>query len=56
LKRRSLVGASVLIALAALRLWWGFEAQRRVNAFVAAAHARGERVVAADFCGRGAAG
>jgi hypothetical protein len=49
LKRWSLVAVVALIALALLRLGWGYEAQRRVDAFVSATHARGERARPDDF-------
>ena len=49
LKRWSLFALIVFVVLAAVRLWWGHAAQRRMEAFVAAAHARGEKILPADF-------
>jgi hypothetical protein len=39
----------VLAALSALRWWLGREAERRIRAEIAAAHARGEPILPADF-------
>ena len=39
----------VLAALSVLRWWWGREADRRIRAEIAAAHARGEPILPADF-------
>ena len=41
-----------VIALAGLRAWWGYEAQRRLDAVIDAAHARGEAIVPHDFANR----
>ena len=49
LKRGVLAGILVLGGLAALRWWWGREADRRLHAVIAAAQARGEPVLPADF-------
>jgi hypothetical protein len=52
LKRWSLIGFVILFLLIGLRLWWGFEAQRRLDAMIAAAHARGEPITIDDFNNR----
>src|SRR5207244_3365908 len=49
LKRYSIVFAIAIILLIGLRLWWGYEAHRRLDAEIAAAHARGEPIFLADF-------
>ncbi len=49
LKRSLLLSLILLLALGGLRVWWGREAQRRVNAFVAAVRGRGEPVLEEDF-------
>ncbi len=49
LKRGTVIGFGVIVALAGVRLWWGWEAQRRLDAIVAAMHARGEPILAEDF-------
>jgi hypothetical protein len=52
LKRWSVIGVVILFLLIGLRLWWGFEAQRRLDAMIAAAHARGELITIDDFNNR----
>jgi hypothetical protein len=49
LKHLSLAGLFLIVALAALRWWWGHEAQRRMDAMIAAAHAKGEPILPEDF-------
>jgi hypothetical protein len=49
LKRLSIAGVVMLAALLLLRLWWGREARRQLDAEIAAAHGRGEPVLIADF-------
>ncbi|MDB5353991.1 MAG: hypothetical protein JWN24_444 [Phycisphaerales bacterium] len=49
LKRLSLAGLLLIVALAGLRWWWGHEAQRRIDALVADAHAKGEPILPEDF-------
>jgi hypothetical protein len=49
LKRLSLAGLFLIVALAALRWWWGHEAQRGMDAMIAAAHAKGEPILPEDF-------
>ena len=48
--KRSLVAMAIVIALVAgLRWWWGYEAQRKLDAFVAESHAAGRKVLLADL-------
>src|SRR3954471_11540418 len=49
LKRLSLLFVIVVVALLALRLGWGYVAQRRFDQEIAAAPARGEKILPADF-------
>ena len=49
LKRIALAATVFAIALVALRLWWGWEADRRLNAAIARCHAAGEPLYPADF-------
>jgi hypothetical protein len=49
LKRLSLAGLLLIVALAGLRWWWGHEAQRRIDALIADAHAKGEPILPEDF-------
>src|SRR5262245_42071518 len=37
------------LALAGLRWWWGNHADRKMDAVIAAAHARGEKILVADY-------
>ena len=52
LRRWSVVGGLIACLLVGLRLWWGYEAQRRLDAMIAAAHARGELITIDDFNNR----
>ena len=49
LKRLTAAGVFLLFMLLALRIWWGWIAQRRLDAEIAAAKALGEPVSAEDF-------
>lgn len=49
LKRSICCGAGVLVILMAIRCWWEFDAQRRMNAIVADARSRGEPVLPEEF-------
>src|SRR5204863_7236699 len=49
LKRWSVIGSLVIIALAVLRIWWGRECQRRFDALVTDAHGHGRRILINDF-------
>jgi hypothetical protein len=49
LKRWTVIGILALTSLVALRYWWGVEAQRRLDAFVTSAHARGRKALLSDF-------
>jgi hypothetical protein len=49
LKRFGAVAVLLVISLGGLRWWWGTLAQRRMDAAIAAAHARGEKILLADF-------
>jgi hypothetical protein len=49
MKRLTALGVVMAALLVGLRLWWGREAQRRVDAYVEAARARGEPMLAEDF-------
>ncbi len=49
LKRLSLLGGCLLVALLGLRLWWGYEADRRLRQVVERYQAAGELVYAAEF-------
>ena len=48
-KRWTLRAVVVLALLAGMRVWWGYEARRRLDAFVVEAHAQGRKVLPADF-------
>jgi len=48
--KRSLLAAAIVVALVAgLRWWWGYEAQRRLDAFVNESHAAGRKVLIDDY-------
>ncbi len=49
LKRWTIIGFLALGALATLRYGWGVEAQRRLDAYAASAHARGRKAFLSDF-------
>ncbi len=49
LKRLTAAGIVFLFLLLALRIWWGWIAQRRIDAVIAQAKARGEPISAEDF-------
>src|SRR5580698_6264662 len=49
LKRLSAAGMLLVIILLGLRIWWGWIAQRQLDAEIAAAKALGEPVSAEDF-------
>ncbi len=49
LKRIALAGVVMVLGLVALRLWWGYEAQRRLDAVIAEYRAAGQMVDAAEF-------
>lgn len=49
LKRGAIGFGLLLVMLAALRFWWGHEAQRRMDALAREAHARGEPFYPEDF-------
>lgn len=49
LKRLSVAGAVLLVALGGVRWWWGAEAERRLAARIAELRARGEPVTLEDF-------
>ena len=49
LKRIGLLVFLILLALAALRWWWGHAAQVRLQRVIDAAHARGEPILPEDF-------
>jgi len=49
LKRWSVIGSLVIIALVGLRIWWGRECQRRFDALVTDAHSHGRRILINDF-------
>src|SRR5688572_20965926 len=49
LSRLSALACVLAAATACLRWWWGEVAQRRVDAVIAAAHARGEPILASDY-------
>ena len=54
LARLGVVGLFLLLILLGLRLWWGDAAQRRLDAEIAAAQARGEPALIDDFADPGA--
>ena len=49
LKRLSIAGGCLLVALVALRLWWGWEANRRLQAEIDNYIAAGEPIYPEDF-------
>ncbi len=49
LKRLALAGVVMVLGLVALRLWWGYEAQRRLDEVIAGYRAAGQMVDAAEF-------
>src|SRR5262249_2997662 len=49
LKRISAASVGFLILLFIVRLIWGWDANRRLQAAIDAVHARGERILPADF-------
>jgi len=49
LKRLALAGAVMVLGLLALRIWWGYEAQRRLDEVIAGYRAAGQMVDAAEF-------
>lgn len=49
LKRLTITGGILLVALVLLRLWWGWEANRRLQAEIAKYRAAGEPVFAEEF-------
>ncbi|HOO16374.1 MAG: hypothetical protein KBH81_00180 [Phycisphaerae bacterium] len=49
LKRLACDAVIMLVVLLAVRLWWGWEAQRRFDAAIAKCRAAGEPVLVDDF-------
>ncbi|HEY7088549.1 MAG TPA: hypothetical protein VH518_10700 [Tepidisphaeraceae bacterium] len=49
LKRIALAWFIALVSLAGLRIWWGRDAQRRLDTVIAQIHARGQRILPAEF-------
>ena len=49
LKRWALVAILILTTLGALRLWWGYEAQRRLDALLADARSHGRKILITDY-------
>lgn len=49
LKRWSVIGALTVLMLIGLRIWWGREAHRRMDALINEAHAQGRKILVSDF-------
>lgn len=49
LRRLTAAGLAVLVLLGGVRVWWGYEASRRLRAEIDAIRARGEPIFPADF-------
>ena len=49
LKRITCAGIAYMIFLLAVRLWWGWEAQRRLDAAIEERRAAGQPVLLEDF-------
>jgi hypothetical protein len=49
LKRWTIIGLVVVIGLVGLRIWWGHEAQRRLDALVAESQAQGRKILLSDY-------
>lgn len=49
LKRGVVFAIAVLVLIVAIRVWWGYEAQRRLDAAIAAIRGRGEPILLEDF-------
>src|SRR5438105_12049711 len=49
LKRIALLSALIILALGALRFWWGIKSAKLLAAEIAAFHARGEPILPEDF-------
>ncbi|MBN1489288.1 MAG: hypothetical protein JXA69_05165 [Phycisphaerae bacterium] len=49
LRRAGIAAAAVVVGLIALRLWWGFEAQRRLDAAIERYRQNGQPVLAEEF-------
>ena len=49
----SLGVVGVLVALVGVRVWWGFEAERRLQALIDSYHEAGEPILVEDFARSG---
>ncbi|HEY1629249.1 MAG TPA: hypothetical protein VGF52_05285, partial [Tepidisphaeraceae bacterium] len=49
LKRISALVILILLLLTVLRIWWGYDAEKKLDALIASLHAAGEKILPEDF-------